>query len=216
MSGREGIPRWGQECGDKTFCGPARAWLMITSTEKGQAASASDAGYPRMQKVSNPGPRERHAVSTPQKAHGKKDGLGCQLLRAPRRVLQQIFLLPAHLNPCQADGAGAPGETQVPILLLPCSLLLGSSFTASPFFPTEADGKLSPAGKGSLQHGRGRGQEMFTPPGYGDSEGKIPETPKLGHVELAMQGAARTSQLPLPTKNSPGPWSSMSSLPKIQ
>lgn len=59
MSGREGIPRWGQECGDKTFCGLARAWLMITSTEKGQAASASDAGSPRMQKVSNPGPRER-------------------------------------------------------------------------------------------------------------------------------------------------------------
>lgn len=71
-------------------------------------------------------------------------------------------------------------------------------------------------GKGGLQHGRGRGQEMFTPPGYGDLEGKIPETPKLGHVELAMQGAARTSQLPLPTKNPPGPWSSMSSLPKIQ
>lgn len=80
-------------------------------------------------KLSNPGPREAaHTVSTPQRAHEKKGGIGLQLLRAPRRALQQTFLLLAHLGPCQATGTAAPGKTQTPILLFAPVLLSPDGF----------------------------------------------------------------------------------------
>lgn len=89
----------------------------------------------KCRKLSSSGPKETRAVSTPKRAHRKKEALA-STAQSIQRALQQVFLFPAHLSTCQAGAAGAPGKTYthilfVPVLLSPAGVLFYSIFSLS-------------------------------------------------------------------------------------